>query len=196
MEQNRKGFTLIELIISMTIFTFFIAIGVASYVNLSVTLKNENVMRKLYSEMENVLSDIQRWGKFYQIDYDWYKDTTEPLSVMDGNTELVLISQDGQSRIRLKKTHDTMLGIYRELKQNGEFKPQEGFQDGEFQSLTSTDLHMDDVRFFLFPGTKDAPFQEKITITLSGYMTSPYKEGKERFSMQTSFSSRLYGKTY
>lgn len=195
--QEHKGFTLIELIISITIFTFFISVGVASYLNLSITLKKENVQRQLYSEMETVLADINRWGKFYGIDYQWYDNAYQTISPKDGNEELVLISKDKSSRITLKKMADAdSLGLYQEVLRDGVYEPAEGFEANIFETVTSNNLHIQDVRFYLFPIRNSDAFQQKITVVLHGYMVSPYKEGKEEFTLQTSMSSRLYASNY
>jgi len=192
---NKKGFTLIELIIAITIFTFLVALGVASYINLSVTMKKQNIMRKLYTEMEQVLSDINRWGKFYQIDYAWYSAHHEPLSVEDGNTSLALISKDNLSRIVIAKEEgrDT-LGIYKEKKEGETFVPADGFSDQTPLPLTSENLHIQEARFFLFPDEAHRDiFQQKITTVFNGFMINPYQpETPEHFTLQTTFSSRLY----
>ena len=192
---HRKGFTLIELIIAITIFTFLVAIGVASYINLSVTMKKQNIMRKLYTEMEQVLSDINRWGKFYQIDYSWYTTNHELLSVEEGNASLALISKDKLSRIVIEKEEggDT-LGVYKEKKEGETFVPADGFTDQTPLPLTSENLHVQKARFFLFPDAEHQDvFQQKITIVFNGFMINPYQpETPEHFTLQTTFSSRLY----
>lgn len=189
----RKGFTLIELLITITIFSLLITLGVLSYLNLTLALKRENIQRKLYSEVESILDDMQRLGKFYAIDYDWYTQNRVSISPGTGNEDLVLISKDRTSRIHFKTIAEKeTLGVYKEIKKAAAFEPEKGFSESVFEPLTSQELHIRNARFFLFPAEDKGDFQQKITIALTGSLNNPFRDKEEEFKIQTTFSSRLY----
>lgn len=189
---RKKGFTLVELIVSITIFSVLIAVGVGSYLNLSATLKKQNIQRKLYSEIAQVLEDIHRWGKYYTIDYASYEN---PL-ILEGTDKLILVSKDGLSRISVQKisTEDKdSLGIYKERKdENGIFVPDEGYTLNTYQPLLSKNTTVQDIRFFIFPLHEYDSFQPKVTIVIHGSLFNPFAAKDELFDLQTTFSIRSY----
>ncbi len=190
---SRKAFTLVELLIALTIFTLLVTVGVLSYLNLSLALKRENIHRKLYTEVQTVLDDMQQLGKFYAIDYDWYVRNSIPIEPGTGNTELVLISRDKQSRIRFGfMDQNQALGTYREKSVEGSFEPESGFLADTLKPLTSREIRISGLRFFLFPDQAEDPFQQKITVALTAQIDNPLIDDQEEFSIQTTFSSRLY----
>jgi prepilin-type N-terminal cleavage/methylation domain-containing protein len=102
----RPAFTLVEIIISVTIFSLLIGVGVSSYLNLSTALKKQNLQRALYTELYRVLQDTERFGKFFTVDYAWYENNQIRISPESGNEELVLRSKDDRSRVHIKKITD------------------------------------------------------------------------------------------
>lgn len=196
--QKKSGFTLVEIIVSVTIFAIMMSIAVASFLNLSVTLKKQNIQRKLYSEISRIVEDTDRLGKFFTIDYEAYGET---LDVAGGSGKLILLSKDGQHRITMEVPEgETSLMTYKEKKEAAQFVPETGFEDGRPQALTSEGLLMEHARFFIFPAQAESAagepsFQPKVTLVLKGQMVNPFKAGEdqyEQFNLQTTFSIRPY----
>ncbi len=196
---KQKGFTLIEIIVATTIFSLLMSIGVASYLNISTNLKKQNLQRKLYTEVSQVLSDIHQLGKFFTIDYDWYKNNSS-IDISEGNEELVLINKEKNERIHITKIEReveekqlTSIGMYKEFKDDyNTFVPEEGFESEEFQPLNSHQVIVEQLRFFISPKSKDGDFHPKTTIVIKGKIISPFSKHDESFLLQTTFSPRSY----
>ncbi len=171
------GFTLIEILVSVTIFALLIGIAMASYLNLSQALKKQNIQRRLYSELARIMEDTDRWGKFFTIDYEWYGSTGTPVNPQSGNEHLALISKDGKARIHLAEqatpdspVPDNWLGIYKEVRdESGNWQPDTGFIFQQFERLTSAELQIQHAQFFIFP----APEETLMNRTSSALLENP-----------------------
>ncbi len=193
-----RAFTLVELIIAIGIFAMFMATAISAYLQLTVALKRENIDRKLYGEIESVITDIQRQAKFYDIDYVDY-----PAGISFPSSELLLISHDGKSKIRYAKpSGKETIGVEKQRLDpvTGAFINETGFILGELQDLTSNEMKVKDLNFYIHPlqqakvSNPNEPviYQPKVTIVIRGEIDNPFRPDPREFTVQTSISMRHY----
>lgn len=193
-----RAFTLVELIIAIGIFAIFMATAIAAYLQLSVALKRENIDRKLYGEIESVITDIQRQAKFYDLDYAGYSG-----GISFPSSELLLISHDGKSKIRYAKPagKETIAIEKQHLDPvTGGAVPDPGFVLGVLQDLTSREMKVKDLNFYIHPvrpeqvsaATEPTIYQPKVTIIIHGEINNPFRPEPREFTVQTSISLRHY----
>jgi type II secretory pathway pseudopilin PulG len=196
--ENASAFTLVELTIAIGIFAMFMATAIAAYLQLTVALKRENIDRKLYGEIESVITDIQRQAKFYDLDYAGYA-----AGISFPSSELLLVSHDGKSKIRYAKpAGKESIGLEKQRLDSvtGAFINEAGFVLGELQDLTSNEMKVKDLNFYIHPldqakvssSTEPLIYQPKVTIIIHGEINNPFRPEPREFTVQTSISLRHY----
>lgn len=199
----RRGFTLIELIISITIFTLFIGVAGTSYVYVARSLRAANALRNTISEARGFLNTMVHDIRSHAIDYDCL--ATDCVSYFQGGqrqqllpmvnreqTERVLyrFSHDRAEVCRQKKTISSTAGVSASI-----WEPC-GFQTIEMPSFSISNL-----QFLVTPAldpfdsahaTDDSvQFQPSVTVLLSGQQI-PSRPTDAPLDFQTTISSRLY----
>lgn len=202
---QKQGFTLIEVLVSTTIFVLIIALGMTSYFRLSSILRQEYLQKQVTQEMMMIMEDIKRYCNEYEIDYAWYR-SNENLQ-KTGNTTLVFLNPLKRERILMKlvstgktiilgnETKDvSVMGIYKEsfdpIEQD--FIPAPGFENLQFKAMNSDNVHIAQAHFFVFPIEQNAPMQAKVTVVFEGITPNPFGKRSISFALQNSFSIRAY----
>lgn len=176
----------------------FMATAISAYLQLTVALKRENIDRKLYGEIESVITDIQRQAKFYDLDYAGYAG-----GISFPSSELLLISHDGKSKIRYAKPlNRETIGLEKQRIDpvTGGFVNETGFVMGELQDLVSNEMKVKDLSFYIHPlqqsqvssPTEPLIYQPKVTIVIRGEIDNPFRPDPREFTVQTSISMRHY----
>ncbi|NIA02467.1 MAG: prepilin-type N-terminal cleavage/methylation domain-containing protein [Nitrospirae bacterium] len=96
---NKKGFTLIEMMVAMAIFVMFLGVLIGSYTDIVKSQQEANDYRVLYSEARRVFDKITeevRNGAIYYKNIDYRSD----------NQSLVLISMDGDRHVVFEYDED------------------------------------------------------------------------------------------
>ena len=102
--KNKKGFTLVELLISMMIFVVFITVLMGSYMRLVQAQREANDYRILYSEARVVfdrISDELKNGAIYYGD-----ESVNPIDYKVGHNEVKLVAKDGSYVVLIMKNAD------------------------------------------------------------------------------------------
>lgn len=86
----RKGFTLVELLVSITVFVIFLGIASQSYVNIVRTQRQANEVRKMYSEVRQFMDLLTEEIRLSSIDYFCY----EPGATQDFDATTVICDPD------------------------------------------------------------------------------------------------------
>ncbi len=93
--KTQKGFTLIELIISITIFTVFLTAAANGFFTIVRAQTRENEVRKMYTELRDFIDVLNDEVRNNTIDFDCY-DSNQPAQCLGANADnLFLISNDG-----------------------------------------------------------------------------------------------------
>lgn len=71
-EKNRKGFTLLELLISASIFAIVVVVGIDLLFTVVKIEKRTNAVQTVESDSRNILEEMARSLRLGMIDYDYY----------------------------------------------------------------------------------------------------------------------------
>jgi prepilin-type N-terminal cleavage/methylation domain-containing protein len=102
---NKKGFTLLEMVVAMSIFFIFLTAIFNTFITITDTQKKANVNRESVAEAREVLEYISDETKDKSIDYSCYNDATCSNN-FNGRNEtdtIALISKDGLQRTVIQK---------------------------------------------------------------------------------------------
>lgn len=187
----KKGFTLIELMISMVIFVIFLGVVSNSYVSIVRAQRQANEVRKIYSDLRNMIQTLNEEIRLGAIDYDCYPNSnftttssdlagtaqTAPAAIDtsgwcvsspisgDGHvTDLFLLKNDG-----LEKTEFSYNVDQKNLTEKKWIKNEAGFQlvsdsnaDGSAKSLLSDSVKLDQFAFVISPTVNPYSSDSKI----------------------------------
>ena len=104
---RKKGFTLIELVVSLSIFMVFLGIVSTSYLSIIHAQREANSIRKMYSEVRNFMEMLAQDARLGTLDYDCYEHFSDvenipldeqcPADILNKNINGVAVSADGTS---------------------------------------------------------------------------------------------------
>jgi prepilin-type N-terminal cleavage/methylation domain-containing protein len=204
-KQNRKGFTLIEMIISLGIFMLFLTAIFGTYIQITGLQQKTNLSREAIAEAREVMTFISEEVKDKAIDYTCYADLFPCVNGINGNTveEISLISKDGLERTIIKKIRDSQTSqIYlTTLNQSRTNTANDQWIDQTQESkLHSDTLAFNDVIFQITPNLD--PFSNSIEIAsrdelqyqpvIHVNLNVARPESKSTIVLETSISSRIY----
>jgi prepilin-type N-terminal cleavage/methylation domain-containing protein len=189
---NKKGFTLIEMMVAMAIFVMFLGVLIGSYTDIVKSQQEANDYRILYSEARRVFDKITeevRNGAIY------YSDFTDYWSV---NNDLILISPDGERQVKFKYDDDPdVMNVW-----FGEVINK--IPDDKYLLVSPENERLSVAEFNVFVSPSDDPyklenvykdklqFQPKVTVFATFEMER--RKGGDPYSvdLQTTVSSRFY----
>jgi prepilin-type N-terminal cleavage/methylation domain-containing protein len=214
----KRGFTLIELIISMCIFVIFLGIVSSSYVSIVRSQRQTNEIRKMYSEVRNFSDFLSEQIRLSEIDYECYNydnnnletaDSCPPLYVEGASTSgetgvLLLANKNGFEKVSVRFEQDDhgngTANIKRWIKVN------KIWTEESVDNIFSGVVEIKNLSFMIFPsrnpygnaGGKDylnpkTQFQPMVTVYLSAanaVSTAP----NFHLDYQTTISSRVYNR--
>jgi prepilin-type N-terminal cleavage/methylation domain-containing protein len=207
-KDRKKGFTLIELMVSMVIFVVFLGIVTTSYISIVRAQKDTNDIRKMYSEVRAFVDMLSSEAKLGTIDYDCYYRNPLDTSVYCPPDVLVSISDGSMQKtifrfVQDKKNPDNnkvRVAKY-EKGVGGTWKNAPGYNG--FTDIMGDMVKVEKLSFAISPdvnpysqanyNSSAKQFQPKVTL----YMTAKSKAGaRSAFSMdfQTTISSRVYSR--
>ena len=155
----KKGFTLLELVISMSIFLIFLTAIFSSFITITQTQRKANLSRQNLSEAREIFNQINQEFKEKSIDYNCYStnDNTCINSSLEGQNEIneiALISNNGLERVIFRKEFDedeSRWNITSLIQERGNIT-----QDWSVSAISSGELHsnelkISDAKFILGP---------------------------------------------
>lgn len=189
----RVGFTLIEMLISITILMLFLGIAASSYTTLVKANQSANSSQKIYREVRHVFDTLAQEIRGGVIDYsciDLRELDALCLKNQRNDTQSVLsiLHDGGASRTLYKFANGTLLALHQTRVAGG------WAWENTWQSFVSDALELDDLTFSVFPlqnpyesanaGNDAVQRQPAVTIKL--------RAGGHDF--RTTYTSRTYGK--
>lgn len=201
--QATPAFTLIELIISMLIFTIFIAIVGTSYLHLTGAQRDANQTRKVYSEARMLMDQLTEEIRLNTIDWECYEDPLDCGRMENPVETLGVTNKAGTKRVRFRKNNtENNLQISRNIKGETGWKGNYGFPDKDtFLSINTKTIEITKLDFHISPAGdprinyEDASYQyqPQVTIKMEVSAKSPNRpDGRIKFELQTTVSSRVY----
>jgi len=212
----KRGFTLIELMVSMVIFVIFMGFVTSSYVSIVRAQKDTNDIRKMYAEVRSFIDMVSQEAKLGTIDYACYAGTDssckEVLSSIDPgtgrSTDLALVRKDGLQRTIFRFVRDPQNADnnkVRVAKYEKDVSGTWGYAPGYsgFRDIMGDLVKVERLSFAIYPDADPysranyanslKQFQPKVTIFLTANNRANVKSG---FSMdfQTTVSSRVYSR--
>ncbi|QQR55395.1 type II secretion system protein [Candidatus Peregrinibacteria bacterium] len=191
--RTRAAFTLIEMIIAITVFTIFIGFAISTYLVFHRSNQDALTQRSLLMEAEALLNEISDAARENRIDYVTYADQ----NVLGGEgalevETLYLVSPDGQERTVYSWDAEQEALSMQRLDALGNALT-------EAQVLHSENLTVSDVNFRIFPSqnpyenrSEDAlQYQPMVTFTLNFSMPGRMDE-EIQLELHTSVTSRFY----
>jgi prepilin-type N-terminal cleavage/methylation domain-containing protein len=213
---SRKGFTLVELIISMLVFTIFMGAVSTVYISITRSLRHAAEVRQVYSEARFLMDKITQDARLYTIDYDCLYKTT--LNESDSNecsnnntfdsstgdtSWLPLISNDGAKRVVYRyEADDQQLSILKVDLSASDAVAATGYYEG-FAEFKTDRMAIGDMHFRIWPllspyHNTDAEyqFQPSINAVIEAYSTSTILPEVVTVTLQSAISSRVYGVSF
>ena len=199
---TKKGFTLIELMISIVIFVIFLGLVSNSYVSIVRAQKNANQVRKIYSEIRTFTDMLAEEVRLGAIDYDCYdsqfKSATPCAEGVAGSMQkgrspyLALVRKGGQQKIVFKYENNK---VYVAKLKKGAWS--------KFEELVSDNLDVTHLSFAIFPdenpylrenyNNTSKQFQPKVTVFMT-VKNALNPDSQFNFNYQTTISSRVYSR--
>ncbi|MBT4384431.1 type II secretion system protein [Candidatus Peregrinibacteria bacterium] len=209
--KSKPAFTLIEMTISITVFTIFIGFSMATYISFHRAQQEAAATRSLLMELDSVMNIMTSSLLENKIDYDYYalegdhdalraqgNELLADLSLLGSDalqtSVLALRSSDGNEQI-IFKWFDGVLTMQK--------FDEEGAQDGYMESDVLHSLHtnVDYMNFEIFPGkdpydlenSKEDNLQYQPIVQLNLTLSSPGRvRDRVVLDLQTSITSRFY----
>ena len=195
---SQKGFTLVELLIAMTIFVSFVGILIGSYTSIIKGQREADEYRIMYSESRKIFETIVQELRDGMVDYKKYNANNSG-GVIGGLDTLYVVSKDAsmQSSIVYDK-NDGVVSI-----KKGKFGQDSTFE--EFNLNLSDLVKVIDFKFYVSPSVD--PYDDENVykdknqlhpkVTVYGKFVREFGNGKEySMELQTTVSSRIYNQVY
>lgn len=182
---DNRGFTLVEIIVSVTIFTVVIMAGIGAILSInSVNRRAQAVkitMDNLNFALEGIVREL-RLGRSYDCDNSTISETPpvpEDCTSSAGKDSIAFLdNQDNLVKFRYNTTE----------KRVEKFDP-ERFGSA-FIPLTSPDVQIDALRFYVYGTDPGDSVQPRIVVTLAGRAGTTTPEIGADFRLQTSVVQR------
>ncbi len=188
---NKKGFTLIEMMVAMAIFVMFLGVLIGSYTDIVKSQQEANDYRILYSEarrvFDKITEEVRNNAIYYGPNVGYYTSL---------HTDLKLLSLDGNRQI---------LFSYDDVEKNIKFAEVEtGIPPNEYLLVDSEEGRITVKEFNVFVSPEDDPyklenvfndglqFQPKVTVFATFEMERRKSDSTYTVDLQTTISSRLY----
>ncbi|MFC1615855.1 PilW family protein [Patescibacteria group bacterium] len=200
---NKKGFTLIEVLISMTIFVTFISIMINSYTSIVRGQREANDYRVMYAEARNIFDTLVREFRDGMVDYGEYSDSA--LGIWGGQSDIILVSKDATTKTRIYlngedlKINKYQLPLFGDPNDMSIFDSFEDLQLNNKIKVTNFKIYVTpaidpyDPKYITYDVNQFHPM-----VTIYAKFSKEISPGKEPFviDMQTSVSSRIYNQVY
>ncbi len=214
-KKMKKGFTLMELLISMVIFVIFLGVVSSSYISIVRAQKHANEVRKIYADIRAFVDTLNEEIRLSSLDYDCYSgqadfiggiiNTCEPgITIREGRSDyLSLMRKDGLGKtLFYYDRNEGKIYVKKWVKEESGWNIAPGFEAG-YRPLLSDIIKMEHFTFAISPDKNpysDDPlvyanntmqFQPKVTIFMTATSRSD-NTANFHFDFQTTISSRIY----
>ncbi|MFA6528431.1 MAG: type II secretion system protein [Candidatus Gracilibacteria bacterium] len=200
--KNISAFTLIEMIVAITIFTIFISMIVGTYLFIARAQRDAAEARKYYSGARDVMEEITKEVKLNKIYYLCYEATITGVlgcSAVDLGqglpvANLALINGE-ENHLMIFSLSDFVTLMEYEIDENTlGWVAASGYEDGALQ-ISATGVDISSLNFRIFPyadpeeNYDDTAYQFMPYVTV--YLTVLDGNGSD-YSLETTASTRIY----
>ena len=182
--QKQSGFTIIETMIAVGLFTIIITIGIEALLNTTLlhqkSQDERSIMDNLSFIMEDMSKNIRTGSDYHCIDDGNFTSSTTH-SCIYGGSGMSFLSSSGNRFVYVVYPDGSIQ------------KSTAGGTPGTFTPLTPSEVKIDQISGFFINGAEEPPDtgQPYVTIRLSGQITSSKGNIVTPFSLQTGVSQRL-----
>ena len=185
----KKGFTLIEMLVAMTIFVVFIGVIISSYASIVQSQKHTNDFRIVYADARSVFETLVLDLRDGMVDYASYHGHAVPVG--NGLQELYLVSKDAAVKTKIVyKVDEKSVFVSQGPDFSDAVKLNNNVNIVDFKMYVSPVIDPYDPQFV---ANDKNQFQPKVTI----YAEFGEEKGDEsNVKLQTTISSRIYNQVY
>jgi prepilin-type N-terminal cleavage/methylation domain-containing protein len=179
-----RGFTLIEIMVSITIFLVVLTVSMGAVLNIFESNRKAQAMRTIMGNLNFAVESMAREMRFgtnyHCLSSGQPPVPSTPLVCTNGGSIIGFIAMDGTSTVTYRKSVSSGT--------NGNIEKR--VNNGTYGAVTAPELIIEDLRFYV-TGAGVPGLQPKVLITVKGYSGT----GKSRtdFSLQTLVSQRIPG---
>ncbi|MEK7524039.1 MAG: type II secretion system protein [Patescibacteria group bacterium] len=193
--QNSAAFTLIELVISISVFMLFLSIAAGAYTSLVSANRRANEMQNMYREVRFAFDSISQDIRGGVPDYSCIDTTRLDVECLENQNQnlkvIAIMSKTALARTLYK--FDATAKKLLALRQTRPAKDQT-WTGSNWQPLTSETLPLEDVSFSAFPA-KDPYASANFSLdAIQWQPTIGIKLTARGLHFQTTYTSRTYGK--
>lgn len=181
---KNKGFTLVELLVSVSLFAIVMLISMGSILSVFEANKKSQTLRAVMDNLNFTLEAMTRtirFGTNYHCDYT-VGTLTSPRDCVAGANSISVLDSSGLNQVTYKLSGSRIARTV-----NG----------GADYYLTSSDVTIQNLKFYVFGSTKYSNgndlYQPQVIIVVGGYAGSTTKPKiQSTFSLQTTVSQRVF----
>lgn len=169
----KKGFTLIELMTAVSIFSIVMTISMGSIVGIFDANRKSRSLKTVLNNLNLAVESMSKEIRFGTNYHCGSGDITEPQDCPSGDTLVSILSSDStQITYRLNDK-----SIEKQI------------DDGGYISLTAPEIIVDDLTFYVLGARSEDLFQPKVLIKIKSH--SGEGKGRSDFTLQTTVSQRI-----
>lgn len=169
-----EGFTLVELMVAISIFTIVMTISMGSIISVFDANRKSQSLKTVMTNLNLVVESISkemRYGKNYHCGS--LGSLTVPRNCQMGDTFISFLSSE-DTQITYKLNDQT---IEKEV------------DNGGFIAVTAPEIIIDDITFYTLGASSNDTLQPKVIIKINGH--SGRNKGRSDFTIQTLVSQRV-----
>ncbi|MCK9186581.1 type II secretion system GspH family protein [Candidatus Gracilibacteria bacterium] len=197
----KRGFTLVETLIALGIFSMFMTVLISSYSGIVRSLKEANDYRIMYADARRVFDSVIAEFREGMVDYG--KSGCQSAFLTGPKTEVDLISKDGVSSTNISRVEIPELNTADRNKKRGVIMVSKGPANEII--LNSPEVDVTNFQVFTYPHLD--PYDQR-NVFKDAYQFQPFvlvkaTFQKEKFngepftvSFETAVSSRIYNQVY
>lgn len=185
-----KGFTLIEMIVSLGVFTFVVLIALGSFLAILGAQKKAiavgTLQENLRYSIETMLKEIRMGYNYYCGDFENnFGQPGQSRDCNNGGKTITFITRNDD--IIIYRSNNNRIEKYK--KDIASFST---VDESEFNPITFEEVNIENLKFFVTGsetiGNTDQP---KVTLVITGTMGIKSKPSFSKFNIQTTVSQRL-----
>ncbi|GEM_PF-6939874 len=171
---SNKGFTLIEVLISVTVFVVVVSMGAVLFITTTNAQRKAMNQEKLVRDVRQSIETISRLARMYPVDYTAYNDAG--LNLSDEGVDVLYLSVGGQT---VSFTNVDGQIFYNTVTEN--------------TALTSAEVEVDRMHFYISPiDSNESNDPQRVTVVFEASRQGD-RGAADSMSVETSLTARWYG---
>ncbi len=187
--QGKQGFTLIELMVSVAIFSVVMLVALGSLLAISAAERKAETLKTV---MDNLSFAMETMSRTIRTGVDYHCSTSgtvsSPLSCPAGDTYLALVPVTGSARLYYRYDTDPTI-----CSQTGKVGCISRSTDGiTWLAITAPEILVSNMKFYVVGAERTSDtIQPKVMMTISGYVNIG-SISSTTFALQTTMTQRVY----